>query len=377
MSQEGLKLASRILSRPSVTPDDCGCQEIIFQALEPAGFTRQIISRGSTTNSWIRRGMEEPLFIFAGHTDVVPPGKKEDWKFDPFTPTISDDHLYARGAADMKTSDAAFAVAAKRFVHDYPNHKGSIALLLTSDEEGDGKDGTVFVVEELKKQGIRPQWCIVGEPSSSQKIGDTIKTGRRGSLNGKVIFKGIQGHVAYPEKVLNPIHIASRVIAEMVSRQWGKEYPGFPLSSLQVSNIQAGTGAVNVVPGECTVTFNIRFNPSITADELIHELEELFSKYSDSYEVHWQKSAVPFSTSGTSLRDALSGAIREVCGIDAVFSTSGGTSDGRFIAGWCPDLNEFGPTNNTIHKVNENIGLDEVHRLEEIYYLTLKKLLTD
>ncbi len=377
MSQEGLKLATRILSRPSVTPDDCECQEIIFQALEPAGFTRQKINRGSTTNSWLRKGNEEPLFVFAGHTDVVPPGKSEDWKFNPFTPTVSEDRLYARGAADMKTSDAAFAVAAKRFVRDFPNHRGSIALLLTSDEEGDGKDGTVFAVEELKKQGIRPQWCIVGEPSSSKKIGDTIKIGRRGSLNGRVIFKGIQGHVAYPEKVLNPIHIASQVIAEMVARQWGKEYPGFPLSSLQVSNIQAGTGAVNVVPGECIVTFNIRFNPSISADKLIDELEKLFSQYSNSYTVQWQKSAVPFSTSGTSLRKALSESIREVCGIETSFSTSGGTSDGRFIAGWCPDLNEFGPTNTTIHKVNENIGLNEVHQLEEIYYLTLKKLLAN
>lgn len=374
-------LTCDLLSRRSVTPCDAGCQDAIADFLKEVGFASRTIARGDTVNLWVQKGSKAPLFLFAGHTDVVPEGNPADWVSDAFTPTVRDGRLYARGAADMKTSDAAFASAARRFVTDYPNHKGSIAMLLTSDEEGDGYDGTVYAVEVLKSEGIAPEWCIVGEPSCSEVLGDTIKNGRRGSLNGKLTVRGIQGHVAYPEKVLNPIHAASAVAAELASRTWGKEYPGFPMSSFQISNMNAGTGAVNVVPASCTILFNIRYNPSVTAESLIEEIEAICRAHTDkagaSFDIEWKKSAFPFATSGEALSKALGDACEKTTGMRPGFSTGGGTSDARFISRWCADVVEFGPTNESIHKVNESIPVGDVDRLAEIYYQTLVHLLAE
>lgn len=375
MSTSPYELTCEILSRRSITPNDAGCQDKIVQVLEPLGFKAERIHRNDTQNLWIRKGEEGPLFIFAGHTDVVPSGDESLWDSPAFTPTIRDGRLYARGVADMKTSIACFTCAVERFIKDHPNHRGSIALLLTSDEEGDGYDGTTFVVDTLASRNIQPRWCIVGEPSCSRLLGDAIKNGRRGSLNGKLTVRGIQGHVAYPEKVSNPIHPAGQIVSELATTTWGKTYPGFPMTSFQVSNIHAGTGAVNVVPADCTVTFNIRFNPSLTAEALIQQIEGICAKYTSNYSIEWKISATPFATKGEELSKALSQAITKVCGIKPEFSTSGGTSDARFISRWCPEVVEFGPTNETIHKINENIPVDQIDKLTDIYYKTLETLL--
>lgn len=366
-------LTKELVACRSVTPEDGGSLSIIKDKLQPLGFTCEFINRNQTKNLWATHGSGSPFFIFGGHVDVVPPGDK-DWESEPFTPTVSDGFLYGRGTQDMKSSDAAFCCAAIDFVRSNPNHKGTVALLLTSDEEGDGYDGTVYVVNELQKRNLKPDFCIVGEPSCSKVLGDTIKNGRRGSLNGTLTVFGVQGHVAYPEKVVNPIHAVSPVLAELSSEKWDEGYKSFPPSSFQISNIHAGTGAVNVVPGECTVKFNIRFNPRHSFDSLKKRIEQICDKHKLNYKIEWKESARPFISEGRTLEESLTKAIEEVCSVAPKMSTSGGTSDARFISLWCPQTVEFGPVNDRIHQVNERIPLDELHKLYEVYLRNLELL---
>ncbi|MCD8339738.1 MAG: succinyl-diaminopimelate desuccinylase [Burkholderiales bacterium] len=373
-----LELTKELVSRKSITPNDSGCQHIIQSRLDLIGFKWQYLNRNATSNLWITHGNSSPVLVFGGHTDVVPPG--EGWKTDPFTPTQVDGTLVGRGTQDMKTSVAAFTEAAIRFVKDNPNHPGTIALLLTSDEEGDGLDGMKMVVEILQNRGLKADFSIVGEPTCVTQFGDTIKNGRRGSLNAKIIIEGTQGHVAYPDKVKNPIHVASEVLAKLKDIQWDEGHPGFPPTSFQVSNINAGTGAVNVVPGSCEILLNLRYSPAISAEEIEKRIEAVLKEVCErdgcTFKIEWKRSALPFSTKGTNLISAVTEAIEEVTGITPRYSTSGGTSDARFISQWCPEVIEFGPVNNLIHKANEAIPLADMEKLEQVYYLTIKKLLT-
>lgn len=367
-----LRLLKEVLSCPSVTPEDKGCQNLISGFLNDAGFESETIRRGKTDNLYCWYGSAGPLFLFAGHTDVVPPGL--GWDTDPFVPTEVDGNLIARGAQDMKTSDVCFAAAARQFVQNFPNFKGRIALLLTSDEEGDGKDGTVFAIEELKKKGIHPDFCIVGEPTCSKELGDTIKNGRRGSCNCRVTIYGEQGHVAYPLKVENTIHTASKIISKLAKTQWDQGCEGFPSTSFQVSNINAGTGAVNVVPGSCSFVFNLRYNPATSGQEIENKANGIIKEFAENADISWEHSAFPFKTEGQKLTGCLENAISKVQGIHPTLSTSGGTSDARFISRWCSEVVEFGPVNNLIHKANESIPLKDIPKLTEIYYQTLVNL---
>ncbi len=369
-----LELTKALVACPSVTPNDSGCQRIIVERLSSLRFDEEFIDRGQTNNLWLRKGSAAPLFVFAGHTDVVPAG--EGWLTDPFSPVVSDGKLIGRGTQDMKTSIAAFTEAAAKFIEDYPNHKGSIALLLTSDEEGDGLNGTKMVVESLAVKKVSADFCVVGEPTCVKVLGDTIKNGRRGSENGKLIVKGVQGHVAYPEKVKNPIHAAAKLIERLASTDWDQGYPGFPKTSFQVSNIKAGTGTVNVVPETCEVLFNVRYSPALSAEKIEEKISAMCKDLDCTCEIEWQRSALPFETKGKTLASALSGAIKDVCGVTAEFSTSGGTSDARFISTWCPEVVEFGPVNDLIHKANESIDTDQIGKLAQVYYELLKKLLS-
>jgi succinyl-diaminopimelate desuccinylase len=370
-----LALARQLIALPSITIDDAGCLEVISARLAPLGFSLERIDRNGVSNLWARRGNTAPLVCFAGHTDVVPPGPREQWQSDPFVPTERNGCLYGRGAADMKSSIAAFVVATERFVAARPAHSGSIALLLTSDEEGDALDGTVRVVETLKARGERIDCCIVGEPTAVDRLGDTIKNGRRGSLSARLLVKGIQGHVAYPEKVRNPIHLAAAALAELAATRWdeGNEY--FPPTSFQISNIHAGTGASNVVPGTLEVLFNLRFSTASTVDGLQARIHALLDRHELEYEIHWTIGGRPFLTPRGPLVDILIDAIRSVTGVEAALSTSGGTSDGRFIADICPQLVELGPVNASIHKVNEHVIIDDLEPLSEIYRRALERLL--
>lgn len=376
MSYDAISLTKSLIQCPSVTPSDAGCLDILTKALTDAGFQCREINRGETKNLWAKIGASQPSILFCGHVDVVPAGSAP-WKFPPFEPTESEGYLYGRGAQDMKTSDAAFTAAACRFVLEYPNFNGSISFLITSDEEGDGRDGTKFALEALMKTEEAPMCCIVGEPSCSVKLGDTIKNGRRGSLNGKLILKGIQGHVAYPEKVKNPIHMVGPLISRLSSEVWDEGFGPFPPTSFQISNIHAGTGAVNVVPPVCEITFNIRYNPAHTAKSLEEKIESICRGLGLDYSVAWQESAEPFFAQGTFLTRRLSKAITAVTGIEPVLSTSGGTSDGRFVKNWCPDIVEFGPTNDRIHKIDERVELSQISDLAEIYYQTLRNIFLD
>ncbi len=364
-------LLSDILSRASVTPDDKGCQQAFESYLTSTGFEFISIDRGETKNLFCcKQGKGPgPFLLFAGHTDVVPPG--EGWNTDPFTPTLRDNRLIARGTQDMKTSDVCFAFAAKQFIRDYPGFNGSIGMLLTSDEEGDGKDGTVYAIEELKKKNIFPDFCIVGEPTCTKNLGDTIKNGRRGSLNCKVTIHGEQGHVAYTPKLENPVHLAGKLINGLTQIKWDNGFDGFPPTSFQISNIHAGTGAVNVIPGTCELKFNFRYSPALTNEEIEKKVEELISGLGQQTDVSWTRSAFPFKTKGNKLATALSSAIEEVTGMQPQLSTSGGTSDARFISRWCPEVLEFGPVNNLIHKANESIPVKDISTLAGIYYQTL------
>ncbi|MEE9331683.1 MAG: succinyl-diaminopimelate desuccinylase [Methylophilaceae bacterium] len=369
-----LDLAIDLLARQSVTPDDMGCQETMIARLEPLGFKIERMRFGKVDNFFARRGTEGPLLVFAGHTDVVPTGPLSQWHTPPFEPTINDGVLYARGAADMKTSLAAFITSIEEFVAENPDHTGSIGLLITSDEEDIAIDGTVKVVEALKARGELIDYCIVGEPTSNKVVGDMIKNGRRGSLSGKLTVKGVQGHIAYPHLVKNPIHMVSPAIKDMVETVWdeGNEY--FPATSWQISNMNGGTGATNVVPGEVEILFNFRFCTASTEASLKERVYAIFDKHKLDYNIEWEYSPAYITPRGN-LSDAISEAIQESYGVTPELSTTGGTSDGRFIADICKQVIEFGPLNATIHKLNECVAVADIEPLKETYKRTMVKLL--
>ncbi len=375
MSSDTLTLTIALISRRSVTPRDDGCQALIAERLGRIGFSAEPMRFGEVDNIWIRRGSSAPLLCFAGHTDVVPPGPIEAWASDPFEPQVRDGHLYGRGAADMKTSLAAFVTAVEGFVRENPDHPGSIALLLTSDEEGPAREGTVRVVETLKARGDRIDYCIVGEPTSVERLGDMIKNGRRGSLSGEIVVQGGQGHVAYPHLARNPVHLFAPALAELAATRWdeGNEY--FPPTTWQVSNIHAGTGATNVIPGELRAHFNFRFSPESTIEQLQQRVSEILDRHDIDYRIHWSLSGKPFITRRGRLVDAISSAIKGITGIEPQVSTTGGTSDGRFIADICDEVVELGPVNASIHKVDENIAVEDIETLSRIYRLAIAPLL--
>jgi succinyl-diaminopimelate desuccinylase len=370
-----LDLAKQLISRHSLTPMDNGCLDIIGARLAPLDFYQEKMHHSEVDNLWARRGKASPLLCFAGHTDVVPTGPVDKWFSDPFTPTVREGMLYGRGAADMKGSIAAFVTAVERFVADHPHHKGSIALLLTSDEEGIAVDGTVRVVEALQARKETLDYCIVGEPTCVNKLGDTIKNGRRGSLSGTLTVKGIQGHIAYPHLVKNPIHLASPAIAELAATEWDKGNEYFPPTSWQISNIHGGTGATNVVPGTVEILFNFRHSTASTTDALKTKVHAILDKHGLEYDLQWEMSGKPYLTGRGDLVDAVAHAIKQVAGLETELSTSGGTSDGRFIADICPQVIELGPLNATIHKINECVSVADLDALSDIYYFTLVKLL--
>ena len=369
-----LDLAKDLISRQSNTPLDAGCQELMISRLEPLGFKIERMRFGDVDNFYARRGTSGPLLVFAGHTDVVPTGPVDKWHTPPFEPTIKDGMLYGRGAADMKTSCAAFITAIEDFVAAHPNHTGSIGLLITSDEEGVAVDGTVKVVEALKARNEHFDYCIVGEPTSNKVVGDMIKNGRRGSLSGKLIVKGVQGHIAYPHLVKNPIHMVAPAIKDMVDTVWdnGNEY--FPPTSWQISNMNGGTGATNVVPGEVEILFNFRFSTASTEQNLKERVYAILDKHELNYDLDWEYSP-PYITPRGNLVEAISEAIQQSYGVSPELSTTGGTSDGRFIADICKQVIEFGPLNATIHKLNECVAVADIEPLKDTYRITLEKLL--
>lgn len=372
-----LELTQQLIARRSVTPDDGGCQELIAARLAPLDFRAETVARNGTTNLWLRRGSRRPTVVFAGHTDVVPPGPREQWSSDPFEPTIRDGVLYGRGASDMKSSIAAFVVAAEEFVGAAPAHAGSIALLLTSDEEGPATDGTVAVVERLVARDEAIDFCIVGEPTSVDRLGDTIKNGRRGSLSGRLVVRGVQGHVAYPQLARNPVHEAAPALAELAATVWDEGNEHFPPTTFQVSNLRAGTGALNVIPGACEIDFNLRFAPVSSAESLMARIEAVLRRHRLDYEIVWTVGAQPFLTRPGPLSEALTTAIERTTGRRPQLSTTGGTSDGRFIATVCPQVIEFGPPNATIHKIDECIRIADLEPLKDAYRRTLELLLTE
>ena len=370
-----LALARELISRNSTTPDDAGCQQLIIDRLAPLGFTFERFAANGVSNLWARHGSAAPLVCFAGHTDVVPTGPLDKWHSDPFTPSERDGNLYGRGAADMKTGIAAFVTSVAAFVHQHPDHPGSIALLITSDEEGPATDGTIAVVRWLQARGERIDYTIVGEPSSNAQFGDTIKNGRRGSLSARLLVKGVQGHIAYPHLADNPIHRVAPALAELSATVWdqGNEY--FPPTTFQVSNIHGGTGAFNVIPGTVDVYFNFRFATASTADGLKARVAAILDRHGLNYELTWTLGGRPFLTPRGKLVDALSAAIKQVAGVTPELSTTGGTSDGRFIADVCDEIAEFGPLNATIHKLDEHVAVADITRLHAVYLQTLKNLL--
>jgi succinyl-diaminopimelate desuccinylase len=375
MNSPTLALACALIARPSVTPVDGGCQELIGNRLRDIGFVLEPMRFGAVQNLWARRGTAAPLVVLAGHTDVVPTGPVEHWESAPFTPTIRDGKLYGRGAADMKTSIAAFTTAVESFVADNPNHCGSVAFLLTSDEEGPAVDGTAKGVEALRARNEQLDYCIVGEPTSSERLGDTVKNGRRGSLSGNLVVRGIQGHVAYPQFARNPVHEAAPAIAELATTEWDKGNAFFPPTTWQISNANAGTGANNVIPGRFNVEFNFRFSTASTVESLRSRLQAILDRHGLAYEIEWTVGAEPYLTGSGKLVQAVSAAIEHVTGARPALSTSGGTSDGRFLATWCDEVIEAGPLNATIHKLNECVPLADVDTLHRIYYATLVNLL--
>jgi len=371
-----LELAKQLISRASVTPDDAGCQAIMRERLEAIGFRCESLPFGEVSNLWARRGDSGPLLVFAGHTDVVPPGPLEQWSCDPFTPEVREGLLYGRGAADMKGSLAAMVTACEAFIAQYPAHRGSVGFLVTSDEEGPSIDGTVKVVEHLQARGETIDLCLVGEPSSRERIGDVIKNGRRGSLNGKLTVRGKQGHVAYPQLASNPIHRLAPALAELTTIEWDQGNEFFPPTSFQVSNIHAGTGAENVVPGELELMFNLRYSTQLDAPGIRERVHAVLDKHHLDYSLDWRLSGEPFLTPAGELVAAARDAIRELTGIDTELSTSGGTSDGRFIAPTGAQVVELGPVNATIHQVNECVSVDDLELLSAMYRRILEKLLT-
>jgi len=375
MSSATLELAQQLIRLRSITPEDAGCQDMIARRLKPLGFALESVRCGEVINLWARRGRAKPLLCFAGHTDVVPTGPLDQWLSDPFEPSVREGKLYGRGAADMKSSIAAFVCAAEEFVATHAQHPGSIALLLTSDEEGVAVDGTVRVVEKLKARGELLDYCIVGEPTAVARLGDTIKNGRRGSLSAKLMVKGVQGHIAYPQLVKNPVHLFAPALAELVSTEWDRGTDFFPPTSWQISNIHGGTGAANVTPNSLEVQFNFRYSPASTVETLQHRAIAIFDKHRLDYELDWLHGAAPFLTAEGELVGAVRSAVRAVTGIEAELSTTGGTSDGRFIIDICPQVLELGPVNASVHKLNEHIELDALDTLKSIYRQVLERLL--
>jgi succinyl-diaminopimelate desuccinylase len=375
MSDPALELAMQLISRPSVTPEDAGCQEILAARLRPLGFRVEHLRFGAVANLWARLGTDAPLLVFAGHTDVVPTGPVSGWRFDPFTPTVADGHLYGRGAADMKSSLAAFVVAIEQFLAARTIFKGSIGLLITSDEEGPAVDGTVRVVELLRARGERIRYCVVGEPTSEHQCGDTLKNGRRGSLSGEAVVHGVQGHVAYPHLARNPIHDAARVISDLATREWDHGNGDFPPTSFQVSNIQSGTGASNVIPGEARFAFNFRHATASPAETLKKLVDNIFTTHCNNYDINWAPPSPPYLTAPGRLVEAALEAVRTHCDITAKLSTSGGTSDGRFIAQDGSEVVELGPLNATIHQRDERVRIDDPRTLAALYLGILERLL--
>ncbi|MHB1240615.1 MAG: succinyl-diaminopimelate desuccinylase [Gammaproteobacteria bacterium] len=370
-------LARELIRRPSVTPADGGCQEVLIRRLEALGFQAERLPFGPVTNTWIRLGDSAPLLVFAGHTDVVPSGPEERWDTPPFEPAVRDGQLYGRGAADMKGSLAAMVTACEAALASGPLLRGSVALLLTSDEEGDAVDGTVRVVQHLQDRGETIDWCLVGEPSSVRRLGDTVKIGRRGSLSGRLRVLGTQGHVAYPERADNPIHRAAPALAELCAASWDAGNEHFPPTTFQISNVHGGTGAYNVIPGDLEVAFNFRYSTEVTAQDLQQRVEALLQRHALRYEIDWSHSGQPFLTRGGELLDAVRGAVRDVLGIETEASTAGGTSDGRFIAPTGAQVVELGPVNASIHQINERVALEELDALSALYRRVLERLLVE
>lgn len=371
-----LKLAEDLIRRRSLTPDDAGCMDLVVARLVPLGFQAEWLNFGDTKNLMLRRGTAQPLFVFLGHTDVVPSGPEDRWTSHPFEPVIRDGKLYGRGAADMKSGVAAMVVAAERFVAQYPEHQGSLALLLTSDEEGDATDGVVRVVDVLQARGETVEWCLVGEPSSFATLGDVIRVGRRGSLCGRLKVFGVQGHVAYPERVKNPILQFAPALDELVRVAWDQGNAFFPPTSFQVSNIHAGTGAENVAPGELGVLFNLRYSTELDEEAIKRRVTALLDKHSLNYELNWHSSGKPFLTQGTTLIDAVQTSLTAVLGVPARPDTGGGTSDGRFIAQTGTEVVELGHLNESIHKIDEHVPVEDLEKLAAVYQQILQKLLT-
>ena len=370
-----LDLAKQLISIPSVTPYDMGCQKIIGERLSKIGFNIENLRFGEVDNLWARYGSSGPLFVFAGHTDVVPTGPAEQWSSDPFTPTIKDDVMTARGTADMKSSIAAMVCACEQLLADNKEINGSIAFLITSDEEGPAVDGTVKVIDYLENKNEKIDWCLVGEPSSTDTVGDVIKNGRRGSISGDLTIHGVQGHIAYPQLAKNPIHLFASALHDLCDEVWDNGNDHFPPTSFQISNINGGTGATNVIPGDLMVQFNLRFSTEITEQQIKQRIESILNSHQLEYTLDWSLSGYPFLTADGRLVDAARQAIKSVCGIDSELSTAGGTSDGRFIAPTGAQVVELGPVNESIHKIDENVNIHELERLTEIYLAILKRLM--
>ena len=369
-----LDLARQLINIPSVTPDDLGCQKIIAERLSNIGFKIKHLRFGEVDNLWARVGTQSPLFVFAGHTDVVPTGPAEQWSNDPFTPTIVNDVMTARGSADMKSSIAAMVCACEEFLANNKEINGSIAFLITSDEEGPAIDGTVKVLEYLDHNNEKIDWCLVGEPSSTNTVGDVIKNGRRGSFSGDLTIHGVQGHIAYPHLAKNPIHLFAGALQDLCDEVWDNGNDFFPPTSFQISNIHGGTGASNVIPGDLNVQFNLRFSTEITDQQIKQRIEAILNKHQLEYTINWSLSGQPFLTSGGELVEAAKQAIKSVCNIETELSTAGGTSDGRFIAPTGAQVVELGPVNESIHKIDENINIVELEKLTEVYTEILKRL---
>lgn len=375
MSCEVLALTEELINRQSVTPEDAGCQQLMAEYLAPLGFDIESMVFDDTTNMWARKGTNGPVFCFAGHTDVVPSGPAEKWTFPPFTATQHEGQLYGRGAADMKGSLAAMLVATKAFVTKHPEHSGSIAFLITSDEEGPFINGTTRVIDTLEARNEKMTWCLVGEPSSTTLIGDVVKNGRRGSLTGDITVKGVQGHVAYPHLAKNPIHLSAPAFAELAQTHWDSGNASFPPTSFQVSNINSGTGAGNVIPGDLSACFNFRFSTEVTDKQLIERVTTILDKYDFDYHIDWTFNGQPFLTDSGKLVEATQSAIKDVTGRETELSTAGGTSDGRFIAPTGAQVIELGPINATIHKIDENVNINDLAQLAKIYEGILQRLL--
>ena len=376
MANKTLQLSQQLIRKPSVTPKDEGCLQLLAERLASCGFIAEHLPFADVSNAWIRKGTEAPLFVFAGHTDVVPTGPEEQWSHPPFDAHVANGQLHGRGAADMKTGIAAMVVACEEFIQENPNHKGSIAFLLTSDEEGPAVNGTVKVVEHLQNNNVNINYCLVGEPSSTHHVGDIIKNGRRGSLGAHLKVIGKQGHVAYPHLAENPIHMLSDLLSELTAIEWDQGNDHFPATTFQISNIQAGTGADNVIPATAEAWFNLRFSTEITADEIKQRIEQVIQRNNIEHEITWRLSGNPFLTPEGKLVDACQHAIKNITGRDTELSTGGGTSDGRFIAPTGAEVVELGVINATIHQIDEHTDIEELNQLKDIYKEVIKSLLS-